>query len=275
VMTVAVVVLLVESCRERPRASVAAACILLSLSPLAGTQSASVVQLATMGVLLLVVRVGVVWHRRTTVGTREGTLFTLAMCAVAVVAVLVPTARDARLPLAQNIEENFASEASGPTAEARTQIWADARKLFVERPWLGYGLGMRIELREEVGLSKEFTAHNVVIDMLLQSGIVGLALFLAALVASLGQGWRAWRFHPDDRLAALALGCIAAVVGLLAKGLAESVLYKFRLSTLLGLLLGVLYAVVASRAAGDDDEAPSAASARRIPASLTSPAVPR
>jgi O-antigen ligase len=247
VMTVAVAVLLVESCRESPRPIVAAAAVLLLLSPLAGTQSASVVQLGTMGVLLLLVRVGVVWRRRTTVGAREGALFTMAMCAVLVVAVLVPAARDARMPIAQNIEENFANEASGATAEARTKIWADARKLFAERPWIGWGLGKRIELREEIGRYREFTAHNVVIDMLLQSGVIGLALFLTALVTTLGQAWRSWTTHADDRLAALALACAAAVVGLLAKGLAESVLYKFRLSTLLGLLVGVICAVAAQR----------------------------
>jgi O-antigen ligase len=247
VMTVALVALLVESCRERPRPVLAAAAVLLLLSPLAGTQSASVLQLATMGVLVLVVRAGVVWRRRTTVGAREGALFTLAMCAVAVVAVLVPAADDARMPIAQNIEENFANEASGTTAEARTQIWADARKLFVERPWLGWGLGTRIELREDIGQSREFTAHNIAIDMLLQSGIIGFALFLAALLATLAEAWRCWVRHPDDRLAALALACATAVVGLLAKGLAESVLYKFRLSALLGLLVGTICAVAASR----------------------------
>ena len=254
VMTIAVVVLVVESCRERPRATVAALGLLVILSPLAGTQSASVVQLATMSVLLLVVRAGVVWRRRTTVGAREGALFNLGLCAVAVAAVVVPTARDARLPLAQNIEDNFASEASGPTAEARTQIWADARKLFVERPWLGWGLGKRIELRQDIGQSQELSAHNVVIDMLLQSGIIGLGLFLAALASSLAQAWRSWTTAPNDRLAALALACAAAAVGLLAKGLAESVLYKFRLSTLLGLLLGVIYAVAVRRESSPADE---------------------
>jgi O-antigen ligase len=166
---------------------------------------------------------------------------------VAVAAVVVPTAQDARLPLAQNIEANFADEASGPTAKARTQIWADANKLFAERPWLGWGLGKRIELRQDIGQSQDLTAHNVAIDMLLQSGIIGIGLFLAALAASLAQAWRAWVTEADDRLAALALACAVAVMGLLAKGLAESVLYKFRLSTALGLLLGVIYAVAVRR----------------------------
>ncbi len=260
VMTIAIVVIVVESCRERPRAPVALGALVLLFSPLAGTQSASVVQLATMSVLLVLVRLGVVWRRRTSVGAREGTLFNLAVCAIAVLAVLVPAAQDTDMPIAQNIEDNFANEASGATAEARTQIWADARKLFVERPWFGWGLGRRIELREDIGLTKEYSAHNVVIDMLLQSGVVGLALFLAALVATLGQAWRSWVEHPDDRLAAAALACGAAVVGLLGKGLAESVLYKFRLSTLMGLLLGVLCAVAASRsstAEGGDDTGPA------------------
>jgi O-antigen ligase len=246
-MTVALVTLVVESCRERPRPVLAAAALLLLLSPLAGTQSASVLQLATMGVLLVLVRLGVVWRRRTTVGAREGALFTLAMCAAGVVAVLVPAAKDARMPIAQNIQENFAEEASGPTAEARTQIWADARKLFVERPWLGWGLGKRIELREDIGQSREFSAHNVAIDMLLQSGVIGLGLFVIALLSTLGEAWWSWVGHADDRLAALSLACATAVVGLLAKGLAESVLYKFRLSTLLGLLVGTILAVAASR----------------------------
>lgn len=257
VMVIALAVLVVESCRERPRAAVAALGLVVVLSPLAGTQSASVVQLATMSVLLLAVRAGVVWRRRTTVGAREGALFNLGLCVVAVAAVVVPTAQDARLPLAQNIEANFADEASGPTAKARTQIWADARKLTVERPWLGWGLGKRIELRQDIGQSQELTAHNIVIDMALQSGLVGLGLFLAALGASLAQAWRAWVTEADDRLAALALACAVAVIGLLAKGLAESVLYKFRLSTVLGLLLGVIYAVAVRRhvTSAEDDVA--------------------
>ncbi len=165
----------------------------------------------------------------------------------AVAAVVVPPAMDARLPRPPNIAAKFADGASGPTAKARTQIWADANKLFAERPWLGWGLGKRIELRQDIGQSQDLTAHNVAIDMLLQSGIIGIGLFLAALAASLAQAWRAWVTEADDRLAALALACAVAVMGLLAKGLAESVLYKFRLSTALGLLLGVIYAVAVRR----------------------------
>ena len=264
VMVAAVAVLVVESCRERPRAAVAALGLVVVLSPLAGTQSASIVQLATMSALLLVVRAGVVWRRRTTVGAREGALFNLGLCAVAVAAVVVPTAQDARLPLAQNIEANFADEASGPTAKARTQIWADARKLFVERPWLGWGLGKRIELRQDIGQSQDLTAHNVAIDMLLQSGVIGLGLFLAALAASLAQAWGSWVRAQDDRLAALALACAAAVMGLLAKGLAESVLYKFRLSTVLGLLLGLIYAVAVRRHDSSVDADPAEAVGQRL-----------
>lgn len=71
-------------------------------------------------------------------------------------------------------------------------------------------------------------------------------LFLLAVGFSLGDGLRAWRRHADGGAAALALGCVAVVAGLLAKGMVESLFEKFRLATLLGLLLGAMIAMAAS-----------------------------
>jgi hypothetical protein len=63
-------------------------------------------------------------------------------------------------------------------------------------------------------------------------------LFLTGLAGIFSGGWSAWRRHPDLVVAALGLAAVAAVAGILGKGMVESIFEKYRLATLLGLFLG-------------------------------------
>ncbi len=87
------------------------------------------------------------------------------------------------------------------TLTGRTQIWAAVGRRMAESPWLGYGFGafwdkeaitakiVRHEARWEVP-----TAHNGWLDLLVQVGAVGVALFaLVLLVVATAAVWRAHR----------------------------------------------------------------------------------
>ena len=74
----------------------------------------------------------------------------------------------------------------------RGQIWKQAWALFQEKPWLGGGPGttgqrFTIEWYSEVRntVAKVSNAHNVYLGYLVNTGIVGAGLYLAAIGVSL------------------------------------------------------------------------------------------
>ena len=73
-------------------------------------------------------------------------------------------------------------------------------------------------------------------------------MFILTVLVSLGDGLRVWRRHPDRMLAIFALALVATLVGFLVKGGFESLFEKYRLATMLGLLLGMLRSTVSSTA---------------------------
>jgi O-antigen ligase len=87
----------------------------------------------------------------------------------------------------------------------RTDIWSASVTAIAERPIHGYGWnGVWIErdveptvtLNRDIGFEAGH-AHNAVIEMLLQGGIIGLALYLVFFGSVVVAGWRALRTHPD------------------------------------------------------------------------------
>ena len=89
--------------------------------------------------------------------------------------------------------------------------------------------------------------HNIILDLfLMRTGLIGLILFVSALGVSLYEGIQVWRRHPDRFVAVLALGLVAVILGLVSKGMVESIFEKYRLACLLGLMLGMLRSTVVS-----------------------------
>ena len=103
----------------------------------------------------------------------------------------------------------------------RTDIWSASVDVIGDSPWIGYGWnGVWIEPNVEptVTLDRETGfeaghAHNVVLEMLLEGGVVGLVLYLA-FFGSVGiAAWHALRTHPDIARWVLLFLAIQAVVG--------------------------------------------------------------
>ena len=117
-----------------------------------------------------------------------------------------------------------------------------ARGLIADRPVLGWGLGKTYYYFEPGSMEffKLDITHNVGLDILLRTGAVGFLLFLAALATSIFGALRTWYRSQEELIAALALGVTAAVLGLIGKGMAESILEKYRIAVVLGLFLGIL-----------------------------------
>ena len=84
----------------------------------------------------------------------------------------------------------------------RAQIWSAAGCMIREHPFNGVGArGFRDayagcnpapEAQEVWGEGPAFHAHQIVLEILAETGVLGLLLWLAAVA----QAWRAWRFAP-------------------------------------------------------------------------------
>lgn len=143
-----------------------------------------------------------------------------------------------------SLAQSFTSQGKLDSVQSRVNQWEQAWSLVAQQPWLGHGLGQKYTYTEVVDEAPDLTVtspltHNVFLDQLLRTGIVGAAALALALGLTAAAGVRAaaaWR-TPD---AALALGATAALVGLVARGAVESVLEKPRLAVLLGLLVGLV-----------------------------------
>jgi O-antigen ligase len=228
------------------------ACVVLA------DQRAVLVNLAVVVSVVLVVLVVTYRHgiaRRLHVGLGQLALTLLAVVAVAMVIVVAPSAVDqqpARIPLASTFQGLFHSEAKVESAQDRLNLAASVESMIPQHLLIGWGLGVEFQYYE-TGTRTELTipyAHNIVLDLWLRLGLIGLVLFVVALAASLIGGLQVWRRHPEPMTAALALALVAVLAGLMATALLEPLLDEYRFATLLGVSIGMLRAAVTSMGQG-------------------------
>lgn len=130
--------------------------------------------------------------------------------------------------------------------DVRPRIWSAAWVHFEEAPWLGHGFGREILEAQLVKTTPPTGnhppvrhSHNVFLDVALQLGIVGLAVFVALLVA-LGFEYRA--FLRDRRIAPLGVVGLALLAGFVAKNMTDDFLHRHNALVfwaLNGMLLGL------------------------------------
>ena len=108
------------------------------------------------------------------------------------------------------------------TTSQRPEIWSAARDVAIEHPFAGVGVN---QFEHEAGQRGVYergepieNAHSVPLSLAAETGIVGLALFMAFLVQLAGRARVA--LHNRDPLPyVLALGTLAALVAFVVQGL--------------------------------------------------------
>jgi O-antigen ligase len=114
--------------------------------------------------------------------------------------------------------------------DLRPRIWAVAAERFREAPLLGHGFGREILAASFIPITPRNMnhpevrhAHNVFVDVALELGIVGLAIFIAMLLA-LAREYR--HFLADPRIAPLGMMGLAMLAGFIVKNLTDDFLYR-------------------------------------------------
>ncbi|HEX8013446.1 MAG TPA: O-antigen ligase family protein [Casimicrobiaceae bacterium] len=137
-------------------------------------------------------------------------------------------------------------------SDSRPAIWAAYLGLAQKRPWFGVGLGRSVPSRA-YGLENDPAlrridpqawahAHNVLLDLVLEVGLIGLALWLWLHLAILRLAWQRAR-SGDDRDKAWAAAAVALVLALLMKNstndltvYGNAILFWALLGAMLGLI---------------------------------------
>jgi O-antigen ligase len=148
------------------------------------------------------------------------------------------------IPFSRSLSYALTSGEKKLSAQDRVNQFHEAKKLIVQRPLTGWGLGKTITYYE-VGFKMfvvTYLTHNIVVDLLLRTGAVGLALFLLAVIGSLSQAFMAWRYASDAMVAATALASVTIIAGWLAHGLVESLFEHVQLAPLFGITIGLAQA---------------------------------
>ncbi len=248
---VGLIALTVELGKEQRSLWTVACTIPLFLSSVMSSQRAALVGLAASLALLILASMGNNARRRLRVNVSEIVLTALAVFALFLVVVLVPATLNQqapRIPFSSTINTEFSSTGKVQSAQDRINELQAARRMIPRELIFGWGLGLEYSYWSP-GPNVEVTSaltEDIYLDLWLRTGLVGAGLFVLAILVSLGDGLQVWRHHQDRMVSVLALALVAAVFGILVKGGFESILEKYRLATMLGLLLGMLRSTVTS-----------------------------
>jgi hypothetical protein len=150
--------------------------------------------LVNLAVVVLVVVVGI-WvgpkagiPRRFSVTSGHVVLVLLAVLAIGIAVVVVPAAvkkHPAQLPFASSYQSLFHNQGKAESAQDRLNLASEAEQLIPHHVLIGWGLGVEFPFFEAGTRSVQTIAyaHNLVLDIWLRLGLVGLALFTMALGA--------------------------------------------------------------------------------------------
>jgi O-antigen ligase len=115
----------------------------------------------------------------------------------------------------------FASETVTWEGSMRILRWADTLKLIGQAPAVGTGLASfegAFPVVRTIPYPARFThAESDWVQMVSDTGIVGVVLAASAIGLLLWAGFRAWRASASPAERALRLGCLAAVIGTLVQ----------------------------------------------------------
>lgn len=125
---------------------------------------------------------------------------------------LVPPAVEQRVDMTYN-QQNGQFDSS---ANARFSIWSDTMEVFIEHAFLGTGFDTYeyMNLRRVPYWTKGYYSdtHNYFLKVLVETGILGLLIFLWLLARTFGEGYRLFRHARDPFFKALGLGLIGWLV---------------------------------------------------------------
>jgi O-antigen ligase len=119
----------------------------------------------------------------------------------------------------------------------RFKIWEISFKMFYESPFIGQGIGLFMKKMKSYGFESLY-AHNCYIQILAETGLLGLGSFLFFLSCIFRHALKAFKRSADM----VFLGLLSGLFAFLVHSFFDTQLYSLRLATLFWVLLGLISA---------------------------------
>lgn len=268
--TLGLFAVIMEAVRPQPRWPQIGAGLILLLSPIAGTQRASYLVLAVTVLALVALFSTPAGQRRSRVTLTEVSLVVAGLVAIVGLNFIFNDGEEVVAPF----ETAFTGAAEQRSAESRFGLADQAIDRIQERPVLGWGTGVKVIRQAEFSnKAVAAAAHNLILDVGMRVGLTGLGVFLAAVFYSLRTGVSLWSRARSDVVAGVAAAATVSLIGVLAKGMVEPALDKFRLSLTFGISVGL---IMAARQTDDAEieQDPDDSDRSSFPASPVRPGAP-
>jgi putative inorganic carbon (hco3(-)) transporter len=128
----------------------------------------------------------------------------------------------------------------------RINVWMAVIEMIKDRPWLGIGPGNdafnRVYPRYQQPGYTALSAYSVVLEIAVETGLIGIACFLWLLLVAFSQAWQ--RIQQLRKLGSREgfwlMAAVANMVGMLAHGLVDTVWYRPQVSTLWWLTIALI-----------------------------------
>jgi O-antigen ligase len=130
---------------------------------------------------------------------------------------------DAARDRAAKLRTGDGSVAGAIASDPRIDIWKHARARIMERPWTGHGYGLHIlgrEIASDTGDARTMHPHNLFASQWLQTGAIGMALFVLML-AAVAARFVAFVRSGDGALARIGALGLAVLVGFIVRNLTD------------------------------------------------------
>lgn len=132
---------------------------------------------------------------------------------------------------------------SGASYSERVETFELAYKAWIDHPWIGIGpgsFGPQTSYHPFVVPEHGYKiVNNLYLELLAETGILGLGLFVMTVILLLFRTFKVWRMTKDKYLRALLVGLLAAFVGILVQYNTFSILYIMHVWFVIGMLLVV------------------------------------
>jgi O-antigen ligase len=102
-----------------------------------------------------------------------------------------------------------------PASNQRWVIWDVAFQLWQQHPLAGLGLGSFSEAFAVIQMRSPLVAHNMLLGVAVETGVIGLLLWMATLVCTLLAFWQLARSDRNSGVGTLARGYAIGLIGFL------------------------------------------------------------
>ncbi|MEM9807693.1 MAG: IctB family putative bicarbonate transporter [Cyanobacteria bacterium P01_D01_bin.56] len=155
-------------------------------------------------------------------------------------------------PLRDRVMSIFAGR-SDSSNNFRINVWIAVIDMIKDRPFLGIGPGNdafnKVYPLYQQPRYTALSAYSVILEIAVEAGLIGLAIFFWLLTVTFGQGWRQLQHlrEQQSRQGYWLIAALATMVGMLVHGLVDTIWYRPQVSILWWLMLALVASYYASK----------------------------